>query len=127
MDTLRLDEPLAHALACALLTVARADGVVNEDEMGALRAILGGVVPLDDEALFFSDVGPVELRGAIDRALSAGDPYRTSALSARAEIVGAFLAAARRVAIADGDAGADELGLIAEFARALGVAGAGSA
>ena len=124
MKTLRLDEDLARALAGALLTIARTDGRVNDVETAVLRSILEGIVVLDEEALFFSDVQPHDLRGAVDRALAAGDPYRQSALSSRAEIAGAFLAAARRVAACDGTVSEAESKLIAHFAQALGVGAA---
>lgn len=124
MRSLRLDDNLARALASALLTVARADGVVNDVELAALRGVLDGVASIDDEALLFSDVGPAELRAAIDGALSAAAPYRKPALSERSEVVGAFLMAAQRVAASDGDVSDAEAVLIEEFATALGAGAA---
>lgn len=102
----------AMGILRALLHVSRADGVINQDELRALRRCAEelGVADLDEEMLLLADEMKAEglaglLRGAGNAAL------RT-----------AFIEAARALSIADGQLDGAEERCIEEYAKALGVA-----
>ncbi len=119
MHALVLSDELAQAFVGALYAVCRADGEVCEAEVDALRAIAAelGIAALDDQTLFFSDVTP----GALADAARGGDggPFRAAAVSPPSAIRAAFVAAAERVARADGDYNEVEVRAVDHFARAL--------
>jgi tellurite resistance protein len=120
MAKLVLTEDLANLFVGGLLTVARADGEVNTEEAAMLRAIsaeLSVGFEIDFEMLMFNHVNPGELADAVNGA--AGSPFRGAHVSSPAEITGAFLEAARRVADADGESNPRENVSLRAFARAL--------
>jgi tellurite resistance protein len=117
---LLLPEELAHSFLGALLTVARADGEVNGDELDALRraaAELTGHPKLDSESLLFSHVTP---RSFADQ-VGTRSPFRMAASSAPDLIRREFVRQAVLLARRDGPMGPEEAGVIRAFGIALGM------
>lgn len=121
-----LPEELAKPFVGGLLTIARADGEVNPEEASELQAIiseLSGPFEIDLESLMFSHVNATDLADAIIGKDRHG-PFRGGAnASSPAEIAGAFMKAARRIANADGEVNSQESAALRAFARALAVQG----
>jgi tellurite resistance protein len=117
-----LTEDLARAYVGALLTVCRADGDVNSEELEALRRIAGELTPswvLDGpelEGLLFSQVTPALLAAAV----GARGPFRDAGASDPARIRDGFLEAALRLARCDGSLNQEEVRTLRAFAKVLG-------
>ncbi len=119
--TLRLTEDLAHAFLGGLLAVCRADGDVTGPEFEALRAEAQALLSTPfTERLLFLHVTPRSLAEAIHRQTRAVDPFRRTDTSSPDAIGNAFVAAAVRVATADGALTESEARLIRAFANTLG-------
>jgi tellurite resistance protein len=117
---LRLDEELAQLFLGALLTVARADGIVNPLEVEMIQQIAGELgVQFDVEALLSASVHRRAFAAAARRATGTTDPYRGPTNSDAAQIAEAWIAAAQRVAGADGVVSDEEASTIASFAKEL--------
>ena len=117
---LLLPEELAQSFLGALLTVARADGEVNGDEIDALRQAakaLTGNPPVDSEVLLFSQVTP---RSFADQ-VATRSPFRMSGASAPDTIRREFVRQAVILARRDGPMGPEEAGVIRAFGMALGM------
>src|SRR3989304_2410673 len=117
-----LTEELARGFLGALLSVCRADGEVNGDELDALRAAAGELAGraggVGSEALLFSQVPPRSFAELVARSSHA--PFRGGAASAPDQIGLAFVRAALVVAKADGGSNTQEIHMIRAFAHALG-------
>lgn len=121
MSSLLLTEELAQALFGAILTVCRADGDVNTEEMNELNRVaeeLMGRGAVNPESLLFSDVTPEKLAAALH---SAEDPYRGAATMPAASFGARFVQLAIRCALADGDVNEAEASAIYRFAARLGL------
>jgi tellurite resistance protein len=117
---LLLPEELAHTFLGALLTVARADGEVNGDELDALRQAasnLTGHPRVDSEALLFSHVTP----RAFADLVGTRSPFRMAGASAPDTIRQEFVKQAVILARRDGPMGPEEAGVIRAFGIALGM------
>ena len=117
---LLLPEELAHTFLGALLTVARADGEVNGDELDALRraaAELTGHPRVDSEAILFSHVTPRSFADLVGRR----GPFRMAGASAPDAIRREFVRQAVILARRDGPLGPEEAGVIRAFGLALGM------
>jgi len=117
---LLLPEELAHSFLGALLTVARADGEVNGDELDALRQAaseLTGNPQVDSEALLFSHVTP----RAFADLIGTRSPFRMAGASAPDAIRREFVRQAVILARRDGPMGPAEAGVIRAFGVALGM------
>jgi uncharacterized tellurite resistance protein B-like protein len=122
VSSLLLTEELAQALFGAFLTVCRADGDVNTEEMNELNRVaeeLLGRGAVNPEELLFSDVTPDKLAAVVLGASSA--PYRETATSSALLIGERFVQLAVRVALADGDVNQAEASAIYRFAARLGL------
>jgi tellurite resistance protein len=120
MAKLVLSEDLANLFVGGLLTIARADGEVNTEETAVLRDIsaeLSSGFEIDFETLLFEHVNASDLAEALSKG--SGGPFRGASTSPPAEIAEAFLEAARRVALADGESNPRENVAIRAFSRAL--------
>jgi tellurite resistance protein len=120
MKRLYVTTELGDRLLGGLLAVARADGIVKPEEMLSLRAgavELGLTMPAEDDFLLAEDVTPAGLGTAI----GASAAFRGEA-SSPDDIGQAFLEAGLRLALADGELVTEEVEILREFARALGVA-----
>ncbi len=122
MSSLLLTEELAQALFGAFLTVCRADGDVNTEEMNELNRVaeeLLGRGAVNPEQLLFSDVTPEKLAAAV--VAQAAAPYRETATSSASLIGARFVQLAIRCALADGDVNQAEAAAIYRFAARLGM------
>lgn len=119
MSTLMVSLELGRSLLGALLQVARVDGVVCEEEADELNRLADELVGgINAQDLFFDEVSPWDLAAAIERHAAPG-PYRSAPTSDPQEIAQAFLAAAERLAAADGSISDGEAQLIQTYAEAL--------
>jgi uncharacterized tellurite resistance protein B-like protein len=122
VSSLLLTEELAQALFGAFLTVCRADGDVNTEEMNELNRVaeeLMGRGAVNPEELLFSDVTPEQLAAVV--VGHAASPYRETAISSTSLIGARFVQLAIRVALADGDVNQAEAAAIYRFAARLGI------
>ena len=94
----------------ALLHVCRADGVINQDELRALRRCAEemGVTDVDEEMLLLEDEMRPDALGRLLRGTSA-------------QFCAAVIDSAKALSIVDGDLDDAEERAIEEYARALGV------
>ncbi len=114
---------LGEAFLGGLLAVARADGHVTAEELRELRTCadrLEIAVGAEDLLLEAAEVTATLLARALG---GEGDAYR--AADSTEALAVAFLDAALRMALADHELCAEEVALLREFERALGVPTAG--
>src|SRR5688572_22297840 len=107
--SLLLTEEIAYSFLGGLLTVCRADGEVNGDELDALRhaaAELTGNPRVDSEMFLFSQVTP---RGFAAIVGTGRSPFRMGGASSPEAIGEAFVRLALKVARADGSLNGSEV------------------
>jgi tellurite resistance protein len=120
MRRLFISASLGDLFIGGLLAVARADGVVKPEEMDSLRsasADLGLLLPDEEDLLFAEDVTADRLAEAVK---GSAEVYRGGG-STPDEIGRAFLEAALRLAIADGELVIEEVVMLRALAAALGL------
>jgi tellurite resistance protein len=100
-----LDGEQAQVFVGGLLSVCRADGIVNGLELSELRRLAAGIgVTLDENDLLFGeDLEPAGVAAGLERAHAVS-----------------FLDAALRVALADGELHEAERAILLAFAHELG-------
>jgi hypothetical protein len=124
MPPLLLTPEMQRAFIGALLMVCRVGGRVTPAELEGLRKVAHDIapdLPIDDEWLLWSEVGPEDFAALVVQGNDAG-AYRSSAISDPEKVAAAFVQAALRLGAADGLRTA-EIVTIRKFGAALGLSG----